>query len=110
MRFYISDLHFYHRALNTAMDCRGFVSVEEMNAFMIAQWNSRVRRNDEVVILGDLSLGKGEETNAVLDQLKGKLYLIEGNHDRMYLHDKNFNLGRFEWVRDYAELHDNGRK
>lgn len=110
MRFYISDLHFYHQALNASMDYRGFDSVEDMNAFMVSQWNSRVRRNDEVVILGDLSLAKGEQTNEILSQLKGKLYLIEGNHDRMYLQDKKFDVSRFEWVRPYAELHDNGRK
>ena len=31
MRFYISDLHFYHENLNTKMDNRGFESVEAMN-------------------------------------------------------------------------------
>lgn len=110
MRYYISDLHFYHQALNTVMDCRGFETVEQMNQFMIDQWNSRVCKKDEVVVLGDLSWAKGEETNKVLSQLKGKIYLIEGNHDRIYLHDKHFDLTRLEWVRPYAEVHDNGRK
>lgn len=109
MRYYISDLHFFHESLNDRMDCRGFESGMAMNQYMISQWNKKVRRNDEVVILGDFSFGKAEETNWVLNQLKGKLYLIEGNHDR-YLADRAFRADRFEWVKPYAELHDNGRK
>ena len=109
MRYYISDLHFFHEALNTQMDCRGFSSAEEMNQFLVAQWNQRVRVNDEVVVLGDFSVGNGEETNGILRQLKGKIYLIEGNHDR-YLKDKKFDAGRFEWVKPYAEMHDQKRK
>ena len=53
MRYYISDLHFYHANMNTQMDQRGFASLEEMNEYMIEQWNQKVRKNDEVVILGD---------------------------------------------------------
>ena len=51
MRYYIADLHFCHENLNTRMDCRGFESGETMNEYMIAQWNSRVRKRDEVVII-----------------------------------------------------------
>lgn len=109
MRYYISDLHFYHENLNTKMDCRGFSSAEEMNAYMIRQWNSRVRSCDEVVILGDLSMGHGPQTNEVLRQLRGKIYLIEGNHDR-YLKDKNFDASRLKWVKPYAEMGDHKRK
>ncbi len=109
MRYYIADLHFFHRALNTRMDCRGFADGEEMNAYMIGQWNKRVHKNDEVVILGDFSLGKGEETNAIVSQLSGRLFLVRGNHDR-FVDDKAFDRSRFEWIRDYAELHDNRRR
>ena len=109
MRYYIADCHFFHAVLNVAMDKRGFDTVEEMNEVMIERWNQKVRKNDEVVILGDFSWGKGEETNEVLRRLNGKLFLIQGNHDR-FLKDKNFNLDRFEWVRQYAELSDEGRK
>ena len=55
MRYYIADCHFYHSAMNERMDKRGFKTVEEMNEYMIQQWNGRVRKNDEIVILGDLS-------------------------------------------------------
>ncbi|MDD2958478.1 MAG: metallophosphoesterase family protein [Lachnospiraceae bacterium] len=109
MRYFISDLHFYHQSLNARMDCRGFADGEEMNAYMIQQWNKKVRSSDEVIILGDFSYGKGKATNAIVEQLKGKLFLIEGNHDR-FLTDRHFDRSRFGWIKPYAEVHDNKRK
>lgn len=109
MRYYISDLHFFHESLNTQMDCRGFKDAVQMNAYMIKQWNSRVRPRDEVVILGDFSVGKAEQTNEILNQLNGRLYMIKGNHDR-YLKESEFNKERFVWIKPYAEMHDNRRK
>ena len=109
MRYYIADSHFFHGNLNTKMDHRGFGRVEEMNAYMLKQWNAKVRKNDDVVILGDLSWGKAEETNALLEQLNGRLYLIQGNHDR-FLKNKDYNASRFVWIKPYEELQDNKRK
>lgn len=109
MRYYIADCHFFHAVMNTKMDCRGFESGEAMNAYMAAQWNKKVRPQDEVVILGDFSIGKAPETNELLKQLHGRLYLIQGNHDR-FLKDKNFDTGRFVWIKPYEELQDNRRK
>ena len=108
-RYYIADLHFFHDALNTRMDKRGFSSGEEMNEYMIGKWNDRVRKKDEVVILGDFSLGKADETMELLKRLSGKKMLIEGNHEK-YLKDKSFDKSLFEWIKSYAELHDNNRK
>ena len=98
MRYYISDLHFYHHSLNIHMDCRGFEDGDAMNAYMIRQWNQKVRPVDEVVILGDLSVGKGKATNAIVEQLNGRLFLVEGNHD-LFLKDKQFDKSRFEWIK-----------
>ena len=95
MRYYIADCHFFHEALNREMDHRGFASVEEMNEYMIKRWNEKVRNRDEVVILGDLSMGNAEQTNALLDRLQGKLFLIVGNHDNRYLRSKTFHKERF---------------
>ena len=91
------------------MDCRGFETPTEMNEYMISQWNSHVTDQDEVYILGDLSVGKGKATNAITEQLKGKLHLIIGNHDD-FLSDKQFDTDRFEWIKPYAEIYDGRRK
>lgn len=109
MRYYISDCHFYHRSLLTSMDKRPFESVEAMNEAMIEAWNAKVRKNDDVIILGDFSWGNAEQTEELLKRLNGKKYLIRGNHD-LYLKDKTFDLSLFGWVKDYAEMHDNNRK
>lgn len=109
MRYYIADPHFFHGNLNTQMDRRGFKDVEEMNNYMITQWNRKVRRIDEVIILGDVSWGKPEETNELLKKLHGRLYLIQGNHDR-FLKDKKYDASRFVWIKPYEEIKDNKRK
>ena len=110
MRYYIADLHFGHAKLNIAMDQRGFASGEEMDRYMIEKWNSRVRHGDEVVILGDFCMTKkADEAEKIIRQLKGKKYLVVGNHDR-YLNDKTFDRSLFKWIEPYHELNDDRRK
>lgn len=109
MRYYIADLHFYHAAMNDRMDHRGFADVEEMNEYMINKWNQKVRKNDDVVIIGDLSWGNAEETSQLTRRLNGKLYLIQGNHDR-FVSKTTMDMRRFVWVKPYEELYDNKRK
>lgn len=110
MRYYISDLHFWHTAMNDRMDCRGFKSVEELNEYMINQWNSRVHRNDEVVILGDFCFANEEEAMKILKQLKGRKYLVIGNHDDRFLNKKDFDKSLFVKISNYLELNDDRRK
>ena len=109
MIYYIADCHFFHAALNTKMDKRGFSDVTEMNEYMIDKWNNKVTNADTVVILGDLSLGKVEETNELIHRLKGKLCLITGNHDK-YVTSPDFDSGRFEWIDNYREVTDSQKK
>ena len=110
MRYYIADCHFFHDKVRI-MDKRPFVSLEEMHEVMIAHWNERVQKNDEVVILGDFSMGKPEETMEIVKQLNGKKHLIRGNHDNSYLHGNHrFDRTLFESIEFYQEMHDNKRK
>ena len=109
MRYYIADLHFFHASLNNRMDRRGFADVQEMNEYMISRWNQKVRENDDVVILGDLSCGNSELTSMLLRRLNGKLYLVQGNHDH-FVSKTTMDMGRFVWVKPYAEMYDNKRK
>lgn len=109
MRYYIADLHFFHENLNTTMDCRGFSSAETMNTYIVDQWNRKVRPGDEVIILGDVSLGTAEQTSGILRRLNGRLFLIEGNHDHFFRHRK-FDTDVFGWIKPYEELRDHKRK
>lgn len=109
MRFYIADCHFFHETMLKSFDNRGFESVYDMNEYMIKQWNNRVKKRDEIVVLGDFSMGSVIETNEILSRLNGKMYLVLGNHDKV-VNNKEFNKDRFEWIHSYAEMHDHGRK
>lgn len=109
MRYYISDLHFFHENLNHSLDFRGFETVEQMNEYIVGRWNQKVREGDDVVILGDVSAGNAEQTNEILRRLNGNLFLIEGNHDHFLRHRK-FDMSLFGWVKPYEELRDNKRK
>ena len=109
MRYYIADTHFFHENLNTRMDCRGFENGEAMNRYMLDKWNQKVRKQDEVVILGDFSWGSPRDTENLLSQLHGRLCLVQGNHDKNLM-KKEYLRRRFEWIRPYTELYDNRRK
>ena len=108
MRYYISDLHFFHDKV-IRLDKRSFESLEEMNEQMVLRWNRRVKKNDQVVILGDFIGGDVREANRILERLNGRLYLILGNHDEV-VYKKGFNKERFVWIKAYEELFDNNRR
>ena len=108
-KLYISDLHFFHERLNQSMDKRGFESLAAMHSYMIKKWKDNVTAKDEVYIIGDFSVARGRDTNAIIAQLPGKKYLVRGNHDK-FLDDKVFDQSLFEWILPYVELQDNKRK
>lgn len=107
-RYYIADNHYGHSNV-IRMDGRPFKDIEEMNETMLNIHNSIIKKNDEIVFLGDFSFMDAIETEKILKRMNGKKYLIIGNHD-YYLKDKNFDRELFVWIKEYAELNDNNRK
>ena len=106
MVYFTADIHFYHEnIINHAK--RPFKNADEMNRKIIDNWNNIVKANDEVYILGDVTMKGASNANTVLSQLKGKKYLIKGNHDN-FVEEKNFHSYIFEWVKDYYELEYEG--
>jgi calcineurin-like phosphoesterase family protein len=78
--FFIGDTHFGH--VNVIhYDKRPWDTVEEMNAGLIANWNSVVSPGDTVYHLGDFALCGIEPALSILSQLNGTIHLIRGNHD-----------------------------
>lgn len=104
-----SDLHFGHaNIIKYCPKTRGhFSSIDEMNNFMIKEWNESVGDNDEVYILGDISFYSVEKTVAILDQLKGKKILIEGNHDYRLVKENSFR-SRFKEIHKYYTMKHKG--
>lgn len=102
MIYFTSDLHFYHeKVINFAN--RPFDNADEMNRVLIDNWNRTVSAKDEVYILGDVTMKGPEYATEVLSQLRGKKYLIKGNHDT-FADKKTFDRTIFEWVKDYHEF------
>lgn len=78
--FFIADMHFGHT--NIIKYCnRPFNSTDEMDNIIIDNWNSTVKNNDVVWILGDISIYSRKRTSEILSKLNGIKKLIRGNHD-----------------------------
>ena len=103
MVFFTSDLHFFHDRIIQLVH-RPFQSGEEMNRALIDNWNRRVGPQDEVYILGDVTMKGTVYATQALEQLQGIKYLVRGNHDQ-FVDAAKFETARFfQWVRDYADI------
>lgn len=109
MIYFTADTHFCHSNIIN-LSGRPFKSISHMNQTLIQNWNSYVKEQDEIYILGDLFYrGTGSQVNEILNKLKGKKYLIRGNHDKFLDYD-DFDSSAFEWVKDYYVLDYEKRK
>jgi len=82
-QWFTADLHLGHRNIIDYCN-RPFVSVEQMNHELVRRWNAVVGDDDDVYVLGDLALGKLTETLGLAAGLRGRKFLIPGNHDRCW--------------------------
>lgn len=98
--FVTSDQHFGHaRIIELAQ--RPYADVEQMNAALIENWNRVVGPEDTVLHLGDLALGRREETIPVTAALNGHRLLIPGNHDIV---SSTYRAGKVAKARDLELL------
>ena len=74
-----SDWHLGHDR-EFIWKARGFNSIEEMNNTIISKHNSLVRPDDDVYVLGDLTLGPATNID-LIRQMNGRLHIVRGNHD-----------------------------
>jgi len=83
--WFTSDIHFNHK--NIIKYCqRPWETVDEMNEALIANWNSVVKKDDTVFILGDIGFGSVTKTVELVSRLNGHKILLPGNHDREFIH------------------------
>ena len=108
LRYYISDCHFGHNNV-IGFDKRPFPDVVSMDTYMIAAWNNKVTNSDEVIMLGDFSFMDNNHTQMLLSQLKGRITLVRGNHDR-FARGKHADISRLEKAVDFLDLADNNRR
>lgn len=79
--WFTSDLHLFHA---NAAKHRDFPSADAMRVAMTIDWNIWVREKDLVFILGDVALATSKQTDELIEALnllKGRKWLIPGNHD-----------------------------
>lgn len=82
-----SDLHLGHENVIKFND-RPFTSIDEMDATLISNWNSVVKPDDTVLLLGDLFLGNPNRIKSIMLELNGIVHLARGNHDKKWLRQK----------------------
>jgi calcineurin-like phosphoesterase family protein len=109
--FYTSDLHFGHANILVYCEQRyeylGLPSdadVTDMNEGLVACWNSQVTPDDVVYVLGDMCMGKVNETIEWVGRLNGTKHLVWGNHDRPHPGTTKNPDKRQEWENRYAEF------
>lgn len=104
--FLISDTHFGHEGVCRFLRANGeklrpWDNPQEMDEFMIEQWNSRVSDIDIVYHLGDVVINR--RALQTLERLNGRKVLIKGNHDIFKLHEYS---KYFDDIRAYHRLND----
>ena len=99
MQWLTADLHLGHVNIIQYSN-RPFSNVGEMNEAIVERWNETVGVNDRVLILGDVAMGRIDDTLKIAGRLNGFKVLLTGNHDRC----ASF-LGKStaEWTRRYLD-------
>lgn len=69
-----------------------------MDAFLIEQWNKKVKKGSVVYHLGDFCFSR--TLSVFVNKLNGTIHLIRGNHDRV----SSEQAKSFHWVKDYYRL------
>lgn len=77
--FFTSDIHLGDERLNLYGRDILFNNVLEFHRDVISKWNSIVRDDDLVVVVGDVSFSK--KYMAIMDELNGEKWLVKGNYD-----------------------------
>ena len=106
MNYYISDLHIGH-ANSIRLDNRPFADLNEMHRTIINNWNSHVKTDDTVYIIGDFIWYKEKDWPFYVGPLTGKKVLIRGNHDPQQFSAATMRL--FQDITNLKVIHDEGR-
>ena len=84
MLYLTSDQHFFHESIIEACK-RPYVNAQKMNNEIVYKYNSIVTNQDEVIMLGDLTMRASDQIRSIesiIQKLNGKKYFVFGNHDK----------------------------
>lgn len=89
-----SDTHFFHRKVS---ELRGFSSVEEHDEFLCEKWSAKVGKKDQIILLGDMTIGSAQRMLELVEKLPGTKHLITGNHDQVHPMHKKSHTAQKKW-------------
>lgn len=100
--FVCADTHFGHRNIlsfkrEDGTSLRPFTTIEDHDDSLVERWNSVVKDEDRVYLLGDVVINR--KALSTLGLLKGRKCLVKGNHDIFKLKDY---LPYFDDLRAYV--------
>lgn len=75
-----SDLHFGHKNIIEYCD-RPFMWVQQMDEYLMANWNEYIQPEDTCIFVGDFSFHNETKTHEIMESLNGYKILVVGNHD-----------------------------
>jgi len=101
--FFIADTHFGHNEI-ISYENRPFKNISEMDNILISNWNNIVS-DDTVFLLGDFSAYSKEKSQEICHMLKGKKFLVMGNHDTQS--ENYYRETGFESVSRYPIIFEN---
>ena len=81
--WFTADLHLGHTNIIEYCD-RPFSDAATMTDALVANWNAVVAETDTVWVLGDVAMGRIEETLGEIHRFRGRKILVAGNHDRCW--------------------------
>lgn len=81
MKLFVTSNQQFGRPGAIKANSRSFEDVEEMNEYMIAQWNSVVSDGDTVFVLGNFAW-QPEICELLIEQLNGSIYVMNGEWDQ----------------------------
>lgn len=96
--WFTADLHLFHANI-LWMNNRPFKDCDEMWEYFKNEWNSKVKPDDYVFILGDVLWGsQASRLAAMAESLSGHICIVLGNHDKEKtgLNGKGRNFDVFE--------------
>jgi calcineurin-like phosphoesterase family protein len=117
-----SDTHYHHKNICRGVtnwrtqdgkipvnSTRDFIDLDEMDATIINNINSKVGQDDTLIHLGDVAFGGFDKLEQFLDRLICKnIYLVLGNHDHHIKNNRSFIKDRFMVVKNYMEVNIEG--
>lgn len=96
-----SDTHFSHKKVS---ELRGFDSTEDHDEFLCEKWVKNVRSRDQIILLGDMTVGSAQKMLELVAKLPGTKHLIAGNHDQVHPMHRKSHTAQKKWMEVFDSI------